>query len=266
MAEPRVVRPVMSTVTWVRREGRDAATLSFRPVVPGARPGHFVMTWIPGVDDVPMSLTNPGAITVKAVGEATRALCRLRPGAKIGIRGPLGRPFTLRGRRVALVAGGIGTPPLAFLASEARRRGVRVESFVGARSRDGLTLLPLFRRAGPVRIATDDGSAGRRGFVTDLVEPGRYDEVCACGPEPMLAALLEKAGPRLAGRLQLSVERYMKCGIGLCGSCDLAGRRVCVEGPVFRGADLRGTEFGVFWRDAAGRRVLQTASNPRVSR
>ncbi len=250
-----VARPVISTVTRAIRESSGAATLRFRPAVPGALPGHFVMVWVPGVDDVPMSLTDPGSITVKAVGEATRALCRLRPGAKIGIRGPLGHPFELRGRRIALVAGGIGTPPLAFLASEARRRGVRVESFVGARSREGLTLLRLFRRAGPVRVATDDGSAGHRGPVTDLVEPGRYDQVCACGPEPMLATLLRSAGPRLAGRLQLSVERTMKCGIGLCGSCDLAGRRVCVEGPVFRGTDLRGTELGVFWRDAAGRRV-----------
>lgn len=154
------------------------------------------------------------------------------------------------------MAGGIGTPPLAFLASEARRRGLRVESFVGARSRDGLTLLRLFRRAGPLRIATDDGSAGHRGFVTDLVDPETYDQVYACGPEPMLAALLKRAGSRRAGRLQLSVERYMKCGIGLCGSCDLAGRRVCAEGPVFRGDALQGTELGRYWRDAAGRRVF----------
>jgi dihydroorotate dehydrogenase electron transfer subunit len=213
------------------------------------------MTWIPGVDDVPMSLTDPGSMTVKAVGEATRALCCLRPGARVGIRGPFGRPFELRGRKIGLVAGGIGTPPLAFLAARARRRGLRVESFVGARDKRSLTLLRLFRRAGPVRVATDDGSAGRRGFVTDLVDPGAYDQVYACGPEAMLAALLRKAGTRHAGRLQLSVERYMKCGIGLCGSCDLAGRRVCVEGPVFQGRELQGTELGVFWRDAAGRRV-----------
>lgn len=255
MGELAIARPVISTVTRVIREGPGATTLRFRPAVPGARPGHFVMVWRPGVDDVPMSLTDPTSMTVKAVGDATRALCRLRPGARIGIRGPLGHPFELRGRRIALVAGGIGTPPLAFLAAEASGRGLRVESFVGARNRDGLTLLRLFRRAGPVRVATDDGSAGRRGFVTDLVDPRAYDQVYACGPEPMLAALLNKAGPRLADRLQLSVERYMKCGIGLCGSCDLAGRRVCVEGPVLRGTALRGTELGVFWRDAAGRRV-----------
>lgn len=251
-----IERPVLSTIIRVIREAPDVATLRFRPEVPGARPGHFVMAWVPGVDDVPMSLTDPGSMTVKAVGGATRALCRLRPGERVGIRGPLGTPFRLRGRRIALVAGGIGTPPLAFLAAEARRRGVRVESFVGARSRDGLTLLRLFRRAGRLWVATDDGSAGRRGFVTDLVEPGEYDQVYGCGPEPMLAALLERAGPRFAGRLQLSVERYMKCGIGLCGSCDLAGRRVCVEGPVFRGDLLRGTELGRYWRDAAGRRVF----------
>lgn len=251
-----VTRPVPTIVTRVTREGPEAATLVFRPPVPGARPGHFVMVWIPGVDDVPMSLTTPSSMTVKAVGEATRALCSLRPGARLGIRGPLGRPFALRGRDIALVAGGIGTPPLAFLAGEASRLGVRVESFVGARTRGGLTLLRAFRKAGTLAVATDDGSAGHRGPVTDLVKVENYDQVYGCGPEPMLAALLERAGRRLAGRLQLSVERYMKCGVGLCGSCDLAGRRVCVEGPVLRGTELWGTELGRYWRDGSGRRVF----------
>lgn len=258
--------PRMATVRRVIPEARDIATIEFDVSFPDAAPGQFVMVWLPGVDDVPMSLSTPRSITVDAVGDATRAMLHLRRGDRVGLRGPLGRGFAqVRGGRALLVAGGIGTPPLAFHGEQLARRGVQVTTLLGARSADRLSLLSRLRRIGELQVATDDGSRGHHGYVTDLAgNLRRYQAIYSCGPEAMMARLLHMC--RRAGveaRLQCAVERYMKCGIGICGSCDLGGMRACAEGPVFTGPHLRGTEFGVYTRDASGaRQPIQDRTPP----
>lgn len=217
-----------------------------------ASPGQFVMAWLPRLDEKPFSLVDgdPATITVARVGPFTEALHRLQVGDKIWLRGPLGRGFELCGERLLLVGGGYGVAPLDFLARRALADSRHVVVAIGARTSSDLLFVERFRERGvEVLIATEDGSVGQRGLVTSVAEPvlecGRVDTLYACGPHGMLAAL-----ERLAGTYgvpaQLSWEAYMRCGIGLCGSCEHEGARLlCVDGPVLRsyGKDQPDSDF-----------------------
>jgi dihydroorotate dehydrogenase electron transfer subunit len=222
----------------------------------GFTPGQFVMVWVPGVDEVPMALSGEDTISVQEVGDATKAMFSLEKGDLLGIRGPFGNGFSPRGKVLA-VAGGIGAAPLLPLAMQGK-----VEVFLqGAATGKELPFRKALSRETDLRVATDDGSEGHHGFVTDLlgdVKLRAFDSVCVCGPEPMMRTvlrILDEAG--IANRGQFSLHRYMKCGVGICGSCaiDPDGLRVCREGPVFSGDQLAGTEFGKYTRDAGGRRM-----------
>jgi dihydroorotate dehydrogenase electron transfer subunit len=222
-------------------------------------PGQFVMVWVPGVDEIPMALSGEDAISVQQVGDATSAMFRLEEGDLLGIRGPFGTGFSVRGRVLA-IAGGIGAAPLLPLAL-----GGKVDTFLlGAATGRDLPFRKALARKTDLRIATDDGSSGFHGPVTGLLgdlDPGAFDHTCVCGPEPMMIRVLRKLESKgIPERGLFSLHRYMKCGVGLCGSCaiDPEGFRVCREGPVFRGDQLAGTEFGEYSRDASGRRIYQT--------
>ncbi len=220
-----------------------------------ARPGQFVMVWVPGVDEVPMGLSSPSSITVQKVGDATAALFLMQEGDRIGIRGPYGNGFSVSGRTL-VVAGGVGASPLLPLVE-----GGRVDTFLlGARTATELLFVDRIRSAASLMVATDDGTAGHHGFVTGLLsrmDLADFAHICVCGPEVMMAAvlaILDREG--CAERGQFSMNRYMKCGVGLCGSCctDPYGLRVCRDGPVFSGNILLDSEFGRYARDASGRR------------
>jgi dihydroorotate dehydrogenase electron transfer subunit len=230
-----------------------------------AAPGQFVMVWIPGLDEKPMSLSYTSGklgITVLVRGPFTQRLVEMKVGDKIGIRGPYGRGFRISGEKLLLVGGGVGVAPIAPLAEEALREGKEVVAIVGATTARELLFVDRMREAGAeVFIATDDGSAGVKGFATDLseklLEERSFDECFACGPELMMARLLKQTGEK-GVPTQLSLERYFKCGIGICGHCtmDPSGVRVCMEGPVFNDETIRGiSEFGRYWRDASGRKI-----------
>jgi dihydroorotate dehydrogenase electron transfer subunit len=218
-------------------------------------PGQFVMVWIPGIDEIPMALTSPNSISVQKVGDATSALFALGEGDMLGIRGPLGRGFTAVGKTLA-VAGGIGAAPLLPLAEQGK-----VDTFlIGARTAAEIPFRDRLQVCTNLSVATDDGSTGTHGFVTALFDaypPEDFSSICVCGPEVMMRTVLdrlEKTG--IAERGQFCMQRFMKCGIGVCGSCciDPNGLRVCTEGPVVRGDLLTGSEFGKYQRDATGQR------------
>jgi dihydroorotate dehydrogenase electron transfer subunit len=220
-----------------------------------ARPGQFVMVWVPGVDEIPMALSSPSSITVLKVGDATAALFAMHEGDLIGVRGPYGNGFTVSGRTLA-IGGGVGASPLLPLITAGQ-----VETFLlGARTASELLFADRIRESATLMTATDDGTAGHHGFVTQLmsrVDLADFDHICVCGPEVMMTAVLavlDREG--CAERGQFSLHRYMKCGVGLCGSCctDPHGLRVCRDGPVFTGDILLGSEFGHYARDASGSR------------
>jgi dihydroorotate dehydrogenase electron transfer subunit len=244
------------TLVEVVEETPSVATLVFDRAF-AFEPGQFVMVWVPGVDEVPMALSSATSISVQRVGEATAALCALSPGDRIGVRGPYGRGFPAGGNVLA-VAGGIGAAPLLPLAESGRVRTF----LLGARTAAELPFRARLGAATDLRQATDDGSAGRHGYVADLlgeVELASYDAICVCGPEPMMAAVLDRlAAAGALDRSFFSLHRYMKCGVGVCGSCavDPDGLCVCRDGPVFPGPVVARSELGRHTRDACGRRIL----------
>jgi dihydroorotate dehydrogenase electron transfer subunit len=202
-------------------------------------PGQFIMAWLPGVGEKPFSLAWEDMIVVKRVGPFTTKLFELKEGDRLWIRGPYGHGFIKRGERVALVGGGIGIPPLYAFAKKNQGEFEYVALIYGARSKDELSLLDIENYVDEVVITTDDGSAGRKGFPTEVLAERRedFDQVYACGPEPMLKAVLRVMDYK---NVQVSAERYMKCGIGVCGSCNLGKYLVCRDGPVFEGEKLVG--------------------------
>jgi dihydroorotate dehydrogenase electron transfer subunit len=204
-----------------------------------AEPGQFVMVWLPRVDEKPFSLADadPLTLTVARVGPFTSEMHKLRAGGRLWFRGPLGRGFELVGENLLLVGGGYGVAPLAFLARRAREAGREVTAVIGAQSKDDLIFESRFAKLGcRVVAATEDGSAGVRGLAAcvadDLLSCGDFDAVYACGPEAMLDSLAEMCIGRCV-LCQLSRESYMRCGLGICGSCQRDGMLVCRDGPVF---------------------------------
>ncbi len=256
----RVVVPVSEVVP----ETPTTVTLTF-PYPPAAEPGQFVMVWLPGQDELPMSLSRTEGpvkgVTIKAMGETTRSALSLSPGTRIGIRGPYGRPFDLSPRRVLVVGGGSGTAVLAPAVEAARRRGNAVTVALGATRAEELLFLHRLSsvEGAAVHVATDDGSAGERGFVTvladRLLEEGSFDALWTCGPERMMEKLRLSARTR-AVPFFASVERQMKCSLGLCDACAFGPFHVCTDGPVFSEQQLAEVpDFGRFKRDASGSRV-----------
>lgn len=261
------MRPINAVITGIIRETPTIITLR-TDIELDAAPGQFVMVWVRGLDEVPMALSHPGSITVQRVGEATEALSRLDVGDSVGIRGPFGNGFEVKvdgggkGNKIMIIAGGVGGAPLLPLAQQAHSSGLDVTTLIGARTADELLFEEHFSKCGAVSIATDDGSKGHHGFITgamDLFNLAGFDQFYICGPELMMKSvldILQAAG--LEAMAQLSLHRYFKCGIGVCGACtiDPSGLRVCRDGPVLSGDLLIKSELGKYHRDAAGKKIM----------
>lgn len=226
------------TLKEVRDVARDVKAFRFNERFE-FKAGQFVMVWLPGVGEKPFSLAREDTIVVKRVGPFTGRLFELDEGDHLWIRGPYGRGFEPKGKRIALVGGGIGIPPLYAFAMQYGKRFEKITLIYGARSRDELALMDVGDYVDEIIVTTDDGSAGRKGFPTEVLADmkGEFDTVYACGPEPMLKAVLKVMDYE---NVQVSAERYMKCGIGVCGSCALGKYLVCRDGPVFDGFQLGG--------------------------
>ncbi len=229
--------PTPAAITAIHQENARTKTFIF-DLRWRAQPGQFLMAWLPRFDEKPFSLVDddPVTLSVTAVGPFTRLLHRLAVGDRVWLRGPLGHGFELAGQRLLAVGGGYGAAPLSFLTRRAVADGRAITVVAGARTAGDLVLLERLAREGAeVRVATEDGSAGKRGLVTDVVGPllaaGGWDRLYACGPDGMLRAL-EKLARDYRVPAQLSWEAYMRCGIGLCGSCEHDGRLLCLDGPV----------------------------------
>jgi dihydroorotate dehydrogenase electron transfer subunit len=227
---------------------------------PASEPGQFVMLSpgsLPAAPRFDPLLPRPmavfrregGALDVlyKVTGRGTALLAAARPGERIRVVGPLGHGFPLPepGERAVLVGGGTGIASLYDLAARASARGP-VTALLGAQTADALMAVDAFGALGvELGIATEDGSRGHRGRVTELLGPalaGRA-RVYACGPTPMMRAAAEQA--ERAGRPCLvSLENRMACGFGVCLGCAVPRRGgggfglVCKEGPVFPSAGL----------------------------
>jgi NAD(P)H-flavin reductase len=259
---------VPALVTDASRETADTATLSLTSDDAGllaAQPGQFVMVALPGQAVPPISISRIRAdgldLTIRNVGPATAALTGLRPGARLSLRGPLGRPWPIesaQGGDVVIVAGGIGLAPLrpvigAIMRERHRFGAVRV--YLGARTpHDRLFVAEMAALAGrtdlEVAEIVDRGGPdwlGRVGVVTQLFErapwPGERVTAFVCGPDRMMQATARVLSTRGVApeRTWLTLERNMACGVGLCGHCQLGPYFVCRDGPVFSVAELGDT-------------------------
>ena len=255
----------------IRTESPTVKTLTFEDnQCAKARPGQFLMLWVPGVDEIPLSVLDAEenglvSVAVKEVGEATTVLHDKKVGEVVGVRGPFGNGFTLKGDRVLMVSGGTGTAPILFLAKELAIRATRLISVVGAKTRGELLLVNNMRRIldkKKMRViaTTEDGSYGVKGFATTPLQSflanEKFDMIYTCGPELMMRKVFDLA-EKFGVALEASLERLMRCAIGLCGSCVIGKYRVCRDGPVFTVSQLREvkTEFGILKRDFDGRKI-----------
>lgn len=233
----------------------------------GSKPGQFVMMWIPGVDEKPFSVAwDDGKefwLTICRVGAATEELFKLGVGDKVGIRGPLGTAYQWeKGEHLAVVSGGYGAAPMYFVAREAVKDGCEVEFLTGARNEKLLLYESRVEAMNNVNlhVSTDDGSKGHKGYITQVLDQVladvKVDRVFSCGPEVMMKAASEVAG-RHNVTSWMSMEKYMKCGIGVCGQCsvDDTGDLVCTKGPVMAYDYVKGLpELGKYHRDAQGKK------------
>lgn len=237
-----------------------------------ANPGQFVNIWIPGVDEKPMSIAfddgKSYTLAIAGIGHGTKELEKKKPGDYIGIRGPYGTHFNWKPRqRIAMLAGGYGAGPLYFAAHHAVKEGCKIDFFLGARSEKHLLFADRIKKLKNTRFfpSTDDGSAGFKGTnvkcwlkeMANLSKKGaRFARVMTCGPEPMMKSVSDIAwGKKIPA--QISVERYMKCGFGICGNCcvDDLGITTCQNGTVMDNREVRKIkEFGIYHRDSVGRK------------
>lgn len=287
-----------------------------------SQPGQFVMLWIPGIDQKPFSISSDDGqtfgLTIFKRGHLTTKLFEMKVGDRIGISGPFGTAFSIKpNTHHIMVAGGYGAAPLAFLAStlipnevmnlsEPKSIPPKIDFLIGAKSKnllifeDYLSKIPNLK----LHIATDDGSKGYKGYVTDIlsvilnevkdlskplideiqnsnvpqnINPPKdssltlfvrneiasprnqsaYFCVC-CGPELMEKKVLDICNEYNV-ECEISIERYMKCGYGVCGQCavDDLGICMCTYGPVVnRELANKIVEFGKYHRDKAGEKIF----------
>jgi dihydroorotate dehydrogenase electron transfer subunit len=252
-------------------ESPSVRTLIFKDeLCASAKPGQFTMAWLPGIVELPMSVMisereGYAALTIRRHGYSSTALYDTKVGSPLGVRGPYGNSFDFVRGKALLVGGGTGLVPMLRLCRElASTKGKKtdVTLIIGAKTRDEVIFEKLAKRVlknvkNRVIVATEDGTYGLKGLATDAaakaIEKDGFNMVYTCGPERMMKKVLELAGSRKISS-QASLERIMKCGIGLCGSCCIGKYLVCRDGPVMDGGLVLGLgEFGGYARDKSGR-------------
>ncbi|MDO4541052.1 MAG: dihydroorotate dehydrogenase electron transfer subunit [Syntrophomonadaceae bacterium] len=252
--------PVQTMASIIENKALGGGLWLLEAVAPGlvaeATPGQFVQVRVsPQADPLlrrPISIfdadkdTGVLRLLYRAVGRGTLMMTALRPGETLDVMGPLGRGFALdiAAGHAALVGGGVGCAPLLYLGKALLARGCRVSLYGGAATAAGLSFAEHFTAAGiTLHPATDDGTLGHHGLITDLffagVNSAATEGVYCCGPAPMMAAVAAHCR-RLGLRAQFSLEQHMACGVGACLGCacklkseDEGYAKICKDGPVF---------------------------------
>ena len=262
--------PHICTIERVVDETPTVRTLYFHdPVLANVLPGQFAMVWIPGVNELPMSVMisekkDEAGLTVRKRGESSTALYNLKIGDKIGVRGPYGNSFEITNGKILLIGGGTGLVPLMRLIKYSNPDWTtnQITVLMGSKTKEevffeDISNKMLTHSQNPQIIpVTEDGSYGEKGYVTDvlekLLEENTYDAIYTCGPELMMYKIVKLANEK-GIFVQASLERMMKCGVGICGSCCIGQDLVCRDGTVFDGEYLaKNSEFGHLQRTKSG--------------
>lgn len=244
-------------------------TLIFKDILSSrAKPGQFLMVWIPGVEELPMSImisnkVGYAAITVKKYGVGSTSLFQKTKGDVIGLRGPYGNYFTVskKQKRVILIGGGTGLVPLMRLSVLLNKMKISCTLIIGARSKQEVLFYNLAKKIlqnteHRLIVTTEDGSFGIKGYPTDalikILDYDKFDMAYTCGPELMMKKIYD-ISTSYDIPLQASLERYMKCGMGICASCCINDKLVCMDGTVFNNNELKMmTDFGFIYRNKSG--------------
>ena len=267
MSEAAVLDPMVPTtyaVETMRRETHDTFTLELVPENGGSRlnfkPGQFNMLYVYGVGEIPISISgdpgNPEKLThtTRSVGAVTRAMQKLKKGDVLGVRGPFGSQWPVEeamGHDVVIVAGGIGLAPLRpiiYRVMAQRERYGQIVLMYGTRTPSDILFKSELQKWGgsfgmDVFVTVDRGEPGWHGnigVVPNLVRRAPFDPLNAtamvCGPEIMMRYSAHELAKRGVGQehTYISMERNMKCGIGLCGHCQYGPTFICKDGPIFR--------------------------------
>ncbi len=258
--------PTIVTIQDIIQETPTVKTLIYTDeVMSSALPGQFAMVWIPDIGELPMSIMidpepDRAAFTVRRHGVSSTGLFDLHVGDSIGVRGPYGNTFDLKHGKVLMVGGGTGLVPMMRLLTQVKRDD-DVTLVMGAKTKSEVffeDLAESLLSTNPHRIlvSTDDGSYGQSGLVTDIVDQliskETFDGVYTCGPEMMMYKTVKSANTH-GVFVQASLERVMKCGVGICGSCCMGRDLVCRDGTVFDGIHLeQNNEFGHIYKSKSG--------------
>ncbi|MBI2652378.1 dihydroorotate dehydrogenase electron transfer subunit [Candidatus Woesearchaeota archaeon] len=238
-------------------EGKGQKSFFFKHSI-NCKPGQFIMVWLPKIDEKPMAVSywnkNEFAFTSQAIGKFTNSLGKLKKGDKVGIRGPYGNSFSVK-HNACVVGGGVGMASVSTLIDNLKNPII----INGARSKEHLIYLKRYKNKNMI-VTTDDGSFGRKGFTTDVLDEvlsknKQIKIVYTCGPEIMLKKVLEICNKHKV-ECEASLERIMKCGFGVCGACMVNDKIVCIDGPIFNSKQLSEmSEFGNFARLKSGKKV-----------
>ena len=214
-------------------------------------PGMFVILWLPDYDFLPMSISKVEGdlieITVQQIGEGTKRLFNLNKGDTVGIRGPFGNSWNYEeSSNILIVGGGMGIAALTSLVEQLKLSNKNIFVSIGAKDKTSLIFSERLTELIPnTMCTTDDGSFGRKCYVTDTIDDiiaeNSIDLIITCGPEVMMAKVQDIAVSNNI-KLQVSLERKMKCGVGLCGSCCVGednDTTVCKIGPIFNSEQLK---------------------------
>ena len=258
--------PHICIIEKVVDETPTVRTLYFHdPVLANVLPGQFAMVWIPGVNELPMSVMisendEKSGFTVRKRGESSTALYNLQVGQQIGVRGPYGNFFDIKDGEILLIGGGTGLVPLMRLIKFSKDTN-KITLLMGSQTKEEVFFEDMAKNSWLCNdlnciSVTEDGSYGEKGYVTDvlekLLEENTYDAIYTCGPELMMYKVVKLANEK-GIFVQASLERMMKCGVGICGSCCMSQDLVCRDGTVFDGQYLaKNSEFGHLQRTKSG--------------
>jgi dihydroorotate dehydrogenase electron transfer subunit len=234
-----------------------------------AKPAQFLMVWIPRKEELPMSVMisnkkDHAAITIRKHGFGSTSLFEKKQNDLIGIRGPYGNYFRVSKslKNPILIGGGTGLVPLMRLATVLSKMQRRCTIIMGAQTQKEILFKVLIEEilskiSTNIIVTTEDGSFGVKGVVTDalkyILKKEKFDMIYTCGPELMMKNIYNLSIP-YSIPIQASLERYMKCGIGICASCCINDKLVCKDGTVFNENQLTElSEFGKVFRDKSGR-------------
>jgi dihydroorotate dehydrogenase electron transfer subunit len=254
MTNCRTEIPKLMEMTDIVNEGKGQKSFFFKHSL-DCKPGQFIMVWIPNIDEKPMAVSyinkNEFAFTSQTIGKFTNALDKLKKGDKIGIRGPYGNSFSIK-PDACVVGGGVGMASVSTLIDKLKAPIV----INGARDKEHLIYIKRYKN---MITVTDDGSSGKKGFTTDVLDEvlseNKIKIVYTCGPEIMMKKIVDICN-KYNVECEASLERYMACGYGICGKCMINDKITCIDGPIFNSNQLNNmSEFGKFARLKSGRKV-----------